>query len=275
MDGIMILFFPKSETSASSSFMYVTTVTKTQTTQSPIYMTTTISPLPFSGMMVWLTANTMANATTNSTWKNNAPNANDASNMNKLLPNAYNATIFNGQPGLNLAMGNAIFTVAMPARNSPTGLTVLVVLRPVSNENNVYVGLVSRGTTNFPAPFDMYNDQRVIGDGSATNFKFATSSVDLKKLAANTNYLFVFRVAVNANNTSTISEWLNGKPSTISPNNLTSYGDTSGDFYVGGRADKLTLFSGFIGEVIYYNRPLSDAEISSATTYLNSKYKIF
>jgi len=276
--GLLIFFFSKASATATtnvSSYMSVITVTEKQTSRSPIYMTTTISPLPFSGMTVWLSAKTMAAATTNSNWKNNAPNAtSDASNMGKLLSNAYNATIFNGQPGLNLAAGNAVFAVQMPARNSPTGLTVLVVLRPVSN-NSTYVGLVSRGTTKFPAPFDMYNNQRAIGDGSTTNFKFTTSSVDLKKLALNTNYLLVFRIAVNADKTSTISEWLNGRPSTISPNNLTSYGDTSTYFYIGGRADNATLFSGYIGEVVYYNRPLLDAEVSNATTYLNSKYKIF
>jgi hypothetical protein len=274
MDGIMIFFFPKSETSASTSFMSVATVTENQTIQSPVYMTT-ISPLPFLGMTVWLSASTMVGATTNTKWKNNAPNAtSDAGNMGKLLSNAYNATIFNGQPGLNLSSGNAIFAVQMPAKNSQTGLTVLVVLRPVST-NNTYVGLVSRSTTKYPAPFDMYNNQRVIGDGSATRYKLATSSLNLKSLKLNTNYLFAFRIVVNANKTSTISEWLNGKPSTISPNNLSFYGDTSTYFYLGSRADKATLFSGYIGEVIYYNRPLSDPEVSNATTYLNSKYKIF
>ena len=149
----------------------------------------------------------------------------------------------------------------MPKNNSPTGLTVFVVFRPVAN-NSTNVGLVS-------------NNQRAIGDGSTTNYKFITSSVDLKKLTLNTNYLFVFRIAVSATKTSTVSEWLNGKPSTLSPISVPVYGDNSTNFYIGSRADKATLFSGYIGEVIYYNRPLSDVEVASATTYLNSKYKIF
>jgi hypothetical protein len=274
-DGVMILFFSKSETTAISSSLSMTTITPTQTTRSPVYMTTTISPLPLSGMTVWLIASTMSTATTYTSWKNNAPNStSDASNIGKLLSNAYNATIFNGSPGLNLSAGNAIYTVQMPKNNSPTGLTVFVVLRPVSN-NSTYVGLVSRNTDKYPAPFDMYNDQRAIGDGSTTNFKFITSSVNLKTLALNTNYLFVFRIAVSATKTSTISEWLNGKPSILSPNSVPVYGDNSTNFYVGSRADNATLFSGFIGEVLYYNRPLSDVEVSNATTYLNSKYKIF
>ena len=273
--GVMIFFFPKSETTATSSSLSMITVTPTQTTKSPVYMTTTISPLPFLGMTVWLVASTMATATTNTNWKNNAPSAtSDGSNLGKLFSNAYNATIFNGSPGLNLASGNAIYTVQMPKNNSPTGLTVFVVFRPVAN-NSTYVGLVSRNTDKYPAPFDMYNNQRAIGDGSTTNYKFITSSVDLKKLALNTNYLFVFRIAVSATKTSTVSEWLNGKPSTLSPISVPVYGDNSTNFYIGSRADKATLFSGYIGEVIYYNRPLSDVEVASATTYLNSKYKIF
>ena len=238
-------------------------------------MTTTISPLPFSGMIVWLTADSMSAATTYTNWKNKAPNAtSDATNMGKLLSNAYSATIFNGLPGLNLSAGNAIYTVQMPKNNSPSGLTVFVVLRPVSN-NSTYVGLVSRNTTLYPSPFDMYNDQRAIGDGSTTNYKFITSSVNLKTLALNTNYLFVFRISVSATKTSTVSEWLNGKPSTLSPTSVPVYGDNSTNFFIGSREDKATLFSGYIGEVVYYNRPLSDAEVSTATTYLNSKYKIF
>lgn len=274
-DGVMIFFFPKSETTATSSSLSMTTVTQTQTTKSPVYMTTTISPLPFSGMTVWLVASTMATATTYTNWKNNAPSAtSDASNLGKLLSNAYNATIFNGSPGLNLAAGNAIYTVQMPKNNSPTGLTVFVVMRPTSN-NSTYVGLVSRNTVKYPSPFDMYNNQRVIGDGSTTNFKFITSSVDLKKLALNTNYLFVFRIAVSPTKTSTVSEWLNGKSSTLTPNSVPVYGDNSTNFFIGSREDKATLFSGYIGEVVYYNRPLSDAEVNSAMTYLNSKYKIY
>lgn len=274
-DGVMIFFFPKSENTAISSSLSMTTVTSTQTTKYPVYMTTTISPLPFSGMVVWLVASTMVTATTNTNWKNNAPSAtSDASNIGKLLSNAYNATIFNGSPGLNLAAGNAIYTVQMPKNNSPTGLTIFVVMRPVAN-NSTYVGLVSRNTNKYPAPFDMFNNQRAIGDGSTTNYKFITSSVDLKTLALNTNYLFVFRIAVSATKTSTVSEWLNGKPSTLSPNSVPVYGDTSTNFYIGSREDRATLFSGYIGEVVYYNRPLSDVEVASATTYLNSKYKIF
>lgn len=276
--GVMIFFFPKSETSASSSYLTVTTVTPQQTTQVPLYMTTTISPLPFSGMIVWLVASTMATATSYTNWKNNAPSSTgDASNLGKLLPSAYNPTIFNGSPGLNLAAGNAVYTVQMPKNNSPTGLTVFIVFRPVSN-NSTFVGLVSRNTDKYPAPFDMYNNIRAIGNGGGTpttNYNFITSSVDLKKLAIDTNYLLVFRVAVSATKTSTVSEWLNGKPSTLSTNSVPVYGDSSTYFYIGSRADKATLFSGYIGEVVYYNRPLSDAEVSSATTYLNSKYKIF
>lgn len=274
MDGIMIFFFPKSELSASSSFMSVTTVTGTQTTKSPVYMTTTVSPLPFLGMNLWLNAKTMVGATTYTQWKNSAPNASSvAINSGKLLSNAYNATIFNGLPGLNLASGNARYRIQLPSKDSPTGLTVFVVFRPTAN-NIPYIGLVSRCDQN-PAPFDIYNNIRYIGDGSAKNYTIITSSTDLKKLSLNTNYLFAFRITVNANKTSTISEWLNGKASVLSQNSVPFYGDNSIYFYVGSRGDNKTQFLGYIGEVIAYNRPLSDVEVGSAITYLNSMYKIF
>lgn len=274
-DGIMIFFFLKSETSSENSYMTITTITQQQTIKSPVYMTTTVSPLPFLGMNLWLNAKTMANATTYINWKNNAPNyKNEASNTGKLLSNAYNATIFNGLPGLNLAAGNAKYLIQMLKNDSPTGMTIFVIFRPVSN-NNTNVGLVSRCDKN-PAPFDMYNNIRYIGDGSATNYKILTSSVDLKKLPINSNYLLAFRIAVNANKTATVSEWLNGKASVLSPSNVVPfYGDNSVYFYVGSRGDNQTLFSGYIGEVIAYNRPLSDIEVGSAITYLNSNYKIF
>jgi len=274
MDGIMIFFFPKSETTATNSFMSLTTVTSQQVVKSPVYMTTTVSPLPFLGMNLWLNAKTMVGATTYTQWKNSAPNASSvAINSGKLLSNAYNATIFNGLPGLNLASGNARYRIQLPSKDSPTGLTVFVVFRPTAN-NIPYIGLVSRCDQN-PAPFDIYNNIRYIGDGSAKNYTIITSSTDLKKLSLNTNYLFAFRITVNANKTSTISEWLNGKASILSQNNVPFYGDNSIYFYVGSRGDNKTQFLGYIGEVIAYNRPLSDVEVGSAITYLNSMYKIF
>jgi hypothetical protein len=254
--------------------MSLTTVTSQQVVKSPVYMTTTVSPLPFLGMNLWLNAKTMVGATTYTKWKNSAPNASSvAINSGKLLSNAYNATIFNGLPGLNLAAGNARYQIQLPSKDSPKGLTVFVVFRPTAN-NIPYIGLVSR-CEKYPAPFDIYNNIRYLGDGSTKNYTMITSSTDLKKLSLNTNYLFAFRITVNANKTSTISEWLNGKASVLSKNNVPFYGDNSIYFYVGNRGDNRTQFLGYIGEVIAYNRPLTDVEVGSATTYLNSIYKIF
>jgi len=274
-DGIVIFYFPKSETSSTNSFMTVTTTDQQGTVKSPVYMTTTFSPLPFLGMNLWLNAKTMATATTYTNWKNDVPNAsNEATNTGKLLSNAYNATIFNGLPGLNLAAGNASYRIQMPKNDSPTGMTLFVVFRPVANNNN-YVGLVSR-CEKYPAPFDMYNNTRSIGDGSTKNYKMLTSSVNFKTLPLNSNYILAFRITVNANKTATVSEWLNGKASVLSPSNVVPfYGDNYIYFYVGSRGDKATLFLGYIGEVIAYNRPLSDIEVGSAMTHLNRKYKIF
>jgi len=286
-DGVMIFFFPKSEIGVgtiapTASYLTMTTVTQNQTTISPVYMVTTKSPMPLLGMTIWLDAKSLVGSSILTEWKNQAPNStNNAIVFNgKIVPNATDNTIINGLPGVNFSPtgGSPRFYVS-DTTSYNNGTTMFIVFYNTSNTPQ-YSTLVSCTVDRYPSPFDMYNNYRVIGNGT-DKFTLVTSSTDLKNLPLNKAYLYVLSMSVSDNATArvkqaTLTEWLNGNKATLSGSyvNAMPYGNTATQIRIGTRADLYTQFNGYMGEIVIYNRTLSDDEIVNTMLYLKNKWKI-
>lgn len=227
---------------------------------------TVASSLTTTNMTIWLDAS-ISNSWTAGTWNNSAVNkiSNATTFAGTWTTASLESSKINGLPGLKFDGTNSLATTDT-AGTYTNGFTLFVVFQPTST--STYRTLVSRTSTKYPRPFDMYNNTRVFG--SSTNFVAHTCDLDLGNLALNTSYVYVLRVN---GSTATASEWINGY-SVYSNTKLTYYGDTASKVFLGTREDKVTSFTGHMGEVIMYKTALTDTEVTTTTNYLMGKWGI-
>lgn len=225
-------------------------------------------------MTIWLDA-TNASNWLNDTWVNNAPTATKTSNAvyikgtwtsSNLVANAIN-----GLPGIEFTGYNALgITDATGTYNA--GATIFVVFQP--NGADTYRTLVSRtfsSSSAYPAPFDIYANVRLVGNGSALTF--FGSGANLSTLTVGTPYIFTYRMS-NTSGTAAVTEWLNGNLQYYNLK-LTSYGDTGTGVLIGTRSTKdITTFTGYMGEIMVYKTALTDAQVSEINLYLSRKWGI-
>lgn len=158
----------------------------------------------------------------------------------------------------------------VPAQTFTTGMTLFVVFVKTTGANT-YETLVTRTVANSPAPFDMYNTNRIWGadnnyiSGTAPSFTTYTTQTLLSiTMSTSLNWL----------------EYINGT-NTVSYNttnfNNGSYGtptwnDTASYIYIGTRADSVTRFTGQISEILAYTSTLSTLDRQKVEGYLAWKW---
>jgi len=251
-----------------------TTITPLTTSSAPTILsspvpTITLAPTYTSNMTIWLDASSSSNWL-DDTWVNNAPLKSSNATFIKGTWKSSNwvSDAMNGLPGISFTGYNALGTTDA-AGTYNAGATIFVVFQPTAADT--YKTLVSRTATNaYPAPFDFYNDKRLVGKGSALSF--FSSGVNLNSLPLNTSYIFAFRVS-NTSGTAYATEWLNGSIQ-YSNLKLTNYGDTASSVQIGTRGSKDTSFTGYMGEVMVYKTALSDTIVAEIHSHLSQKWGI-
>lgn len=176
----------------------------------------------------------------------------------------------NGLAGIKFDGTNSLVTTD-PSGTYSSGFTLFVVFMPTAS--NTYKTLLTRtSTAAIPTPFDIYNYSRVLGNG--TTYAGMYSGTDLNTLTLNKVYLFAYRVEyVSSESTAYMTEWLDGDLQYYKMK-FTSYGDTGAKVYIGCRADGVTTFTGYMGEIVMYKTGLSDSNVSSVMSYLANKWTI-
>jgi len=224
----------------------------------------------YSGNTIWLDA-TLSSNWSSGVWINNASSkfSNAITLSGTWSSTSRVVSAINGLPAILFTGSNSLYTTD-PSFTYQNGITFFVVFQPTSTVSNRT--LINRTSQNLPAPFDIYNNVRSIGNGSG--YEFFYSPLNFNNLSLNTPYIFTIRISVSGS-TATSSEWLNG--SVIYSNTRMSnlYQDTCNNgVQIGTRSDKATSFKGYMGEIMVYNSVLTDSQVSAIHSYLSQKWKI-
>ena len=192
---------------------------------------------------------------------------NDVTQWNDLTGNGYNLTpngtgptvsIINSVPALNFNSVRGLICSSVPL---VTPITIFMVAK--------YSTLIG-GYGTFIHHGDRDYDWSLERDSFTTNIMFESNNVDNCVIAAtnNTNYIWVGRIVGNIRQFSMYSDtvapkYISGTPVTIVPGNK--------PIYV-GKSNNGEGCNSFIGEILYYNTSLSDADVTQNVAYLQNKW---
>ena len=263
---------------ATTTIRPATTTMKPMTTIAP---TTTIAPYLTTNLIVWLDASDA------STWIGTS--STNTFNSWKSKVNSYSATVNNGSFSYNNRLSSV--TSGLPTGYPPITMASIFVNENSLVVNNIPVGTFSSGLTcvvaycrtgfftydglvsmtqgTFASPFDMWNSQRFVGNGSSSSTMASTSSLSSDRSLI----IRAFRLTPTTSST-TWSEWYNLLKLTDLRITTASFAQSSTNFYIGSRGDNITKFKGYFFEILLYSQPLTDTQINSISTYMGSKWNI-
>jgi hypothetical protein len=168
--------------------------------------------------------------------------------------------------------------------NKNGNITMFIVYQ--SNSQSTSTGLISRTSyknTNIPAPFDIYDRTRFLGDGKDKNAKkqfAALSCVNSTTYGTiydinNAKVPTLLTINISFNNcTCTWTEYVNSNKQWVCVNSDTDYYDNSNSIYIGARADGYNSFSGNLFEIMIYNLTHNDNDRITIENYLLNKWNI-
>jgi hypothetical protein len=223
------------------------------------------SPTSISTCQTWLdssdtTTFTFSGASTIITWADKSGNDRTASQYNDASGGSTYYELLNGYPGVQFRGSNTNNSPCMsnqvPVDTFSTGIAVFAVYSSL-DPTSTYCTLATRTSGFLAAPYDMFNQTRILGGGAQMSFN---SPVDIRTYVSTTLF------EMSAGPTFTYNEWINA--STILTNYSTgvdTYADNSvGLMYYGSRDDKFTFFNGSLNEVLVYSLDTS-AEFPSTS----------
>ena len=229
-----------------------------------------LDPTTITGLTVWLDANMVSGS-----YLNQPTNGANVSTWVDKSGNNYNAipaegtptfvtTGINGFPSVQLTTGKN-YVCNVPTGTFDNGMTIFVVYKSVGTPS-AYEALITRASNNMPDPFDMYNNTRIIGNGTNLNNNNSpiningntTPSIFYANMDAN-NYIYLeSNQFINVDNFSFDfwDDYLN-----------------DGELFIGTRADFTQQFNGYISEILIFNKSLSKLEQYKIEGYLAYKWK--
>jgi hypothetical protein len=228
---------------------------------------TTFTPTLYSGLQAWYDATdplgtgaTPANGAAITSWADKSGYSRNATPYQGSNP-IYSTTALNSRACVQFNVNDALRS-AVPAGTFPSGVTCYVVFQKTGARFS-YDTVITRTTGNNGAPFDMYNQTRIIGAGGGGNN--GTSSYDLGLLTSAT--IYGFNVSSSGWN-----ENLNGSNQINPVTTGTNYGDVAPFVYIASRSDNFINFRGNMGEVLIYSGILSTAQRQTVEGYLAWKW---
>lgn len=245
------------------------------------------TPLSISNCQLWLDSGDVSTINKNasnivSSWNDKSGFSRHATNYITTQNVVYNSTVLNGKPAMLLTTGGMICSVppgtfgigTSPESNTPGAITGFVVYQ--NTTLNTLQGLISRTSTtltNYPDPFDFYNDLRVLGynNNSTYAFNYFSTTHNISNVSTTNINIFCFKIQP-----SKYSEYNNGNIITSESFIQSVFYDdvNSSNIYIGTRGDKYSSFTGKISEVILYNKILSSIEQQQVEGYLATKWRI-
>jgi hypothetical protein len=146
------------------------------------------------------------------------------------------------------------------------GATIFIVSQTLNNKiNRNNCSLFSRSINNFPAAFDMYNNTRLVGDGTPVNYTYFNSNFNVASRLEPC-------LSTHIINSTKWIEYINGVKTSSTSYDSKYYNDKASNFYLCCRDDNLNGFNGYIFEIYVFNKVLTSIEIESLNTSLMQKW---
>ena len=233
---------------------------------------TATGPSGISGLTVWLKADAglidgsggtiTANGTAIATWQNQASGGTHYNQATSGLRPTYRNGA-NGKYGLPVVDFNGASTQSLIHADlsaySTGGITIFTICKWTSGQ--VWSANDGAGGVNYP--ISSYHPRHITGGDGVSNF--ATTNDDTgytgwnyTKCASNVNVSYEY--------------YPYGTPSTITTAGFASRGAAQTADCIGKHAYNVDYFTGQIGELIIYNRKLTDAECATIRTYLLTRW---
>lgn len=248
------------------------------------------TPKNISNLQLWLDASqlNLSNDTAVSSWTDNSGNGYNATQGTLANRPTFKTNILNGRPSL---LFDGTDSLSIPSSTSnfkflhSTDSSLFIVLQPgVVSDPAVNYILISTGasTANIgyslrfadsPASNNGINSFIYFGSSGNTVVSNAVNNV----LTANTfNYFRVMSQPTNgtAANRSEIQVDLSTVIKNNTQTNTASTSNSSSNLFIGQSDTGAFPFSGYISEIIIYNKILSSSETTSVQNYIRSKYRL-
>jgi hypothetical protein len=235
----------------------------------PPYSNSVFIPTMFSSLQLWLdgsdpngTGTAPANGTTFTTWSDKSGKNNNAA-IYSGAPLSYSNNAINtySAPYMSNSAGSSQLRAAIASNTFTNSFQAFAVFKVTTEIGNTTI--LTRGTNNKPGPWDLSQQGRLVGD--ANNFNSSNASFNLQ--GATSNCLFVYGSTSNQWNEyvfGTLCNTFNWSP--------VYWGDPAPYVYIGERADGNHNFIGYYGEILLYNRVLSDPDRQTVEGYLAWKW---
>jgi hypothetical protein len=246
---------------------------------------TTISTMPTSipNLQLWLDANDYSTLIFSGSsvikWNDKSGYRYDATPYNSTSGSSnfstYSPTGLNNLPAIQL--NKTGFSARSPPGTFINGITFFVVFKKTTSTVNVNEALINKTIYNSPSPFDIYNDTKLVSNGTGF-FNITVGSVSSSttpgSVAVNIKNQTLATLYSSTINNSQWNEYVNGSLKYTNNYVTVNFTDVSSNIYIGTRSSKNTAFDGLISEVIVYNRVLINNERQLVERYLATKWNI-
>ena len=225
-------------------------------------------PTTIAGIQMWMdgadpagTGVVPSNGSVLSTWTDKSGKSFSATGVNSptVVTNAVNsksAVSYNGSSYSYSTIASGTFSTAMNI------FFVYKVNGAVS-----YPAPITRGQGNNGSPIDQYNNVRYLGGGSYNNIQSAYSH-------ASATSTTLFTQLIQQSPSTTYNEYVNGSTTASASGTGFSASDAASYVYIGTRDDKVTMFNGYMCELIIYNAMVGLTAQQKIEGYLAWKWGI-
>ncbi len=221
-----------------------------------------------SGLAIWLKADAGTSSSVDgaflSSWQDQSGNNKHATQSTGLSQPRFRKAILNGNSAVETTSGTRYFNIDFSGISN-SNFTIITVVQRTNASTSQYVCGVQQAS-----PVGMHlgwvNDNTCrFGQGSSTINK--TSSA----FSSGNETPRVLIAESSSTSGRSVSEYLNGVLSTSADASATNFSISPNTGAI-GRGYTSTGFSGYIGEVIVYNRTLTSLEKQQVLSYLSIKY---
>lgn len=236
--------------------------------QDPVF-TRPFQPSDISGLFTWMDG---ADPTTMTISGSNITQWRDKSGTGLIFSNQlatqaiYSSNLINGLPGVNLTNGSGFISSTLPVKSlSLSWAGVIVVKSGIGNWGSIF--------THGSRDNDFAVERNSINAGTSL-LHFQTANDNTGCDIAYTVDQVAMYLGTMTDGTSRFFERVGGGTDTSSSATNSLSMTTTGSNIRIGRSDGGELFNSHIGEILYYNRVLTDVERQYVESYLTNKWKI-
>ncbi|MFM7769928.1 MAG: hypothetical protein ACKO8Q_05160, partial [Bacteroidota bacterium] len=221
-----------------------------------------------SGLAIWLKADAGVSSSVDgaylSSWQDQSGNNKNATQATSSAQPRFRKGILNGNSAIETTSGTRYFNIDLSGISNSNFTVITVAQRTNTNTGQFLLGVQQASPVGMHVGWANDNTAR-FGQGTTTINKSSTAY----NLSTETPRVLI--AELNSTTGRTLNEYIDGVLTTATNANTSTISIASNTGVI-GRGYSTTGFSGYIGEVIVYNRVLTSLERQQILTYLSIKY---